>query len=81
MAAQPNAAGQLVFQLTGTANFVAAFGIALVTALLVIGVSESASVNNVIVVIKLVVLLSFVAIGVSYINPANWHPFIPPNTA
>jgi basic amino acid/polyamine antiporter, APA family len=80
LAAQPNAAGQLVFQLTGTANLVAAFGIALVTALLVIGVSESASVNNVIVVIKLVVLLSFVAIGVSYINPANWQPFIPPNT-
>lgn len=80
LAAQPNGAGQLTFQLTGTANLVAAFGIAMVTMLLVIGVSESAQVNNVIVVIKLLVLLAFIAIGVSYVNPKNWIPFIPPNT-
>jgi len=80
LAAQPNGAGQLTFQMTGTLNLVAAFGIAMVTVLLVIGISESAQVNNVIVVIKLLVLLSFIAIGVSYINPKNWIPFIPPNT-
>ena len=80
LAAQPNGAGQLTFQLTGTMNLVAAFGIAMVTMLLVLGVSESAQVNNVIVVIKLIVLISFVAIGVSYINPKNWVPFIPENT-
>ena len=80
LAAQPNGVGQLTFQLTGTLNLVAAFGIAMVTLLLVLGVSESAQVNNVIVVIKLIVLISFVAIGVSYINPKNWVPFIPENT-
>ena len=78
--AAPNALGHLTFQPTGTLNLIAAVGIALVTCLLVIGVSESANFNNVIVVIKLLVLFSFVAVGVAYVNPANWHPFIPVNT-
>jgi basic amino acid/polyamine antiporter, APA family len=69
---------QTNFASTGTFNLVAAIGIALVTGLLVLGVSESASINNVIVVIKIVVLLTFIAVGIQYINPANWHPFIPP---
>jgi APA family basic amino acid/polyamine antiporter len=66
------------FPLTGTFNLVAAIGIAAVCALLVLGVSESANINNAIVVIKIVVLLTFIAVGISYINPANWVPFIPP---
>jgi APA family basic amino acid/polyamine antiporter len=76
----PNDAGNLVFQATGTFNLVAAIGIGLVSTLLVIGVSESANVNNMIVVIKVLVLAAFIAIGVSYVNPANWHPFLPENT-
>ena len=51
-----------------------------VTALLVFGVSESASVNGVIVVIKVAVVLIVIAAGAVFIDPANWHPFIPPNT-
>ncbi len=78
--AQANAAGLTSFQLSGTFNLVAALGIGLVGILLVIGVSESAKVNNVIVVIKTVVLLSFICIGTVYVNPANWHPFLPKNT-
>jgi basic amino acid/polyamine antiporter, APA family len=65
------------FPLTGTFNLVAAIGIAAVCALLVLGVSESASINNIIVMIKIVVLLTFIAVGISYVNPANWTPFIP----
>ena len=64
-------------QATGTFNLVAAIGIAAVCSLLVLGVSESANVNNVIVVIKIVVLLTFIGVGISYVNPDNWHPFIP----
>jgi APA family basic amino acid/polyamine antiporter len=75
-----NAAGGTSLQMTGTLNVLAAVGIALVSALLVIGVSESAKVNNIIVVIKVLVLAAFVAIGVSYIDPHNWVPFIPANT-
>ncbi|MFN3230189.1 MAG: APC family permease, partial [Asticcacaulis sp.] len=62
---------------TGTFNLVAAIGIAAVTLLLVLGVSESANVNNAIVVIKLIVLVTFIGVGVTYINPENWVPFIP----
>jgi APA family basic amino acid/polyamine antiporter len=52
----------------------------LVTALLITGVREAASVNSVIVLIKVAVLLIVIAAGAVFINRANWHPFIPPNT-
>lgn len=77
-----NAAGEevhrTIFTMTGTFNLVAGLGIAAVSALLVAGVSESAKVNNAIVVIKVAVLLTFIAVGIAYINPENWQPFIPP---
>jgi len=68
------------FPLTGTFNLVAALGIAAVCSLLVLGVSESANVNNIIVVIKIIVLLTFIAVGVAYVDPNNWVPFIPEPT-
>jgi APA family basic amino acid/polyamine antiporter len=43
-------------------------------------VSESATVNAVIVVIKVAVVLIVIAAGALFIDRANWHPFIPPNT-
>jgi basic amino acid/polyamine antiporter, APA family len=51
-----------------------------ITALLVVGIRESARVNTTIVVIKVAVLALFVGFGAHYINTANLHPFIPPNT-
>ncbi|GGZ40653.1 amino acid permease [Asticcacaulis endophyticus] len=72
--------GHTTMMLSGTFNLIAAIGIAAVTCLLVLGVSESANVNNFIVVLKIIVLLTFIAVGVTYINPDNWHPFIPPAT-
>ena len=42
-----------------------------------IGVSESATVNNVIVVIKVSVVIAFIAIGWGYVKPELWHPLIP----
>jgi APA family basic amino acid/polyamine antiporter len=45
-----------------------------------IGIKQSASFNSVIVVIKVTVIVLFILFGVSYINTANWHPFVPPNT-
>ncbi|ATQ42715.1 amino acid permease [Caulobacter mirabilis] len=78
--AVPDAAGNVSFQMTGGINVIAAIGIALVSILLVIGVSESANVNNAIVVIKVIVLMTFIGVGIAYINPANWSPFIPEPT-
>jgi amino acid transporter len=51
-----------------------------VTVLLVIGVSESATVNNIIVAIKVTVIIAFICVGAFFVNPANWHPFIPEPT-
>ena len=61
----------------GVVNLPAVVGIAAVTGLLVLGISESAFVNNVIVAIKLAVVLAFIAIGAFYVNPALWSPLIP----
>ncbi len=65
---------------TGGFNLPALLGIGAMTGLLVVGVKESATVNNVIVVVKLAVVLLFIGIGSMYVNPDNWHPFIPENT-
>jgi basic amino acid/polyamine antiporter, APA family len=51
-----------------------------VTALLIFGVRESATVNAVIVVLKVAVVLIVIAAGAFFIVPGNWHPFIPENT-
>ena len=52
--------------------------VGVITILLVIGIKESANFNNVVVAIKLAVILTFIAVGVAYINKNNWHPFVPP---
>jgi APA family basic amino acid/polyamine antiporter len=70
-----DAAGHVVA--IGMVNLPAILIILAVTAILVVGVSESASVNNVIVAIKLTVVVAFIAIGSRFVNPANWHPLIP----
>ena len=54
--------------------------IGLMTTLLVIGIRESATFNNVIVVVKLLIVLLVIAFGFAMVNSANWHPFVPPNT-
>jgi len=51
-----------------------------VTGLLILGVSEAASVNAAIVITKVTVLLIVIAAGALFIDRANWHPFIPANT-
>jgi basic amino acid/polyamine antiporter, APA family len=61
-------------------NLPAMFVIALITGLLIIGIKESASFNNIMVIIKVAVILLFIAIGFYFIKGANWHPFIPKNT-
>lgn len=55
--------------------------VAIITVLLVIGIKESANFNNIIVAIKVAVILTFLAVGVAYLNADNWQPFIPPAAA
>ena len=61
----------------GIFNIPAFLGAFAVTILLVFGVKESAKVNNVIVIIKLAVLVSFIVIGLFHLDPTLWKPFIP----
>jgi APA family basic amino acid/polyamine antiporter len=61
----------------GLVNLPAVLIIAGITCLLIIGVRESARINNVIVAIKLTVIVLFLILGIPHINPANWHPFMP----
>lgn len=51
--------------------------VAIITALLVIGIRESAGFNNVIVAVKMLVILLFVAVGAAFVNRENWVPFVP----
>jgi len=67
-------------QVTAIFNLPAVIIIAIVTLLLVIGIRESANVNNVIVFVKVAVVLLFLVGAAHAVNPANWHPFIPPST-
>ena len=66
-------------------NLFAFLGILLVTLILVIGIKESANFNSFIVVVKVSVLLVFLALGGNYIlahmggAKANWTPFLPSN--
>ena len=64
----------------GMFNAPAAVIVMLVTALLVIGIRESANTNTLLVIIKSVVLVIFVAVGISYVRRENLTPFVPPNT-
>jgi basic amino acid/polyamine antiporter, APA family len=62
------------------ANLPAVAVVLAMTVLLILGVSESATVNNVIVAIKVIVIVAFCVIGVFHIHTENWHPFIPEPT-
>jgi APA family basic amino acid/polyamine antiporter len=47
------------------------------TTMLSLGVRESTRVNNVMVVVKVVVVLLFILVGARHVQPANWQPFMP----
>ncbi|OPX70851.1 MAG: putative fructoselysine transporter [Methanoregulaceae archaeon PtaB.Bin009] len=61
----------------GILNVPAILIIALITLLLITGVKGSARVNTLIVAVKILVVFFFIAIGIGYIDTANWTPFLP----
>jgi APA family basic amino acid/polyamine antiporter len=54
--------------------------VAAMSALCYIGISETASATNFMVALKVGVIVIFVVAGLKFINPGNWHPYIPRNT-
>ena len=61
-------------------NLPAVFIVVLMSTILVIGIKESATVNNFIVMLKVTIILLVVAVGLMHITPENYKPFIPDNT-
>lgn len=59
-------------------NLPAMLIVLIVGTILLIGISESALVNNIIVILKTTVLVLFVILGFGKIDISNWDPFIPP---
>jgi len=58
-------------------NFPAFLIVFILTLLLVRGIKESANANNVMVLIKIGAILTFLVVGGMLVNPANWTPFAP----
>jgi APA family basic amino acid/polyamine antiporter len=76
---QQDAAGHLVA--TGAIMNVPAVLIVLaLSALCYVGIQETARATNFMVALKVAVIVIFVVAGLKFIDPGNWHPYIPPNT-
>ena len=67
-------------QTPGSVNLLAVVIVVVISGILIVGVQESARFNAVIVFIKVTVVVLFIVVGYFYIHPANYHPFVPPNT-
>jgi len=44
---------------------------------LMIGIKESTRLNSIMVILKVAVILLFIGVGVFYVEPTNWQPFLP----
>lgn len=64
----------------GIINIPAVFIVMLMSFILIRGTRESAVVNGIIVLLKVTVVLVFIAVGWQYIKPENYTPYIPENT-
>ena len=65
---------------TAIFNLLAAVIVLVMTGVLVVGIQESARVNAAIVVIKVSVIIVFIAAGAAFVRPEHWTPFVPRNT-
>ncbi|MDB5698128.1 MAG: amino acid permease, partial [Alphaproteobacteria bacterium] len=64
-------------ELGGIANLPAIFIIFVVAGLLILGTRESATINVVLVIVKIVALVVFVTVALPYFDSANFEPFMP----
>jgi APA family basic amino acid/polyamine antiporter len=64
----------------GIINLPAVLIVMLISLMLIRGTEKSAKLNNVLVTLKLIVVVIFIALGWGFMDPANHTPFIPENT-
>ncbi|MGH8209167.1 MAG: amino acid permease [Steroidobacteraceae bacterium] len=75
---EQNAAGHLVW--TGALmNIPAVLIVAAMSTVCYIGVSHSAAANTVMVCLKVGIIVLFMIAGLKFVDPSNWHPYVPPN--
>jgi APA family basic amino acid/polyamine antiporter len=65
---------------SGFVNLPAVLIVVAITAIIIRGTSGSALFNAIVVALKVLVVLVFIALGWQYIDPANYQPYIPANT-
>ena len=58
-------------------DFPAFMIVALITAVVFVGIKESRAMSNIMVIIKLAVIFLIIVLGAYYAHPANWSPFTP----
>jgi basic amino acid/polyamine antiporter, APA family len=68
-----------------TYDYIGFLVIAAITTILVVGIKESADFTTGVVILKIVVVLVFIALATAFLvkhhwQPNYWHPFLPPNT-
>jgi basic amino acid/polyamine antiporter, APA family len=73
-------AGKLVVVHGGVINLPAFLLVMAITAILVVGIKESARFNNIIVYVKVAIVILVIGVGFFFVNAANWHPFIAPSS-
>src|SRR6202521_3729373 len=73
-------------QATAKFNLVAFLAILAITTILIVGIKESANFNTGVVFVKLIAVLTFIAVAAPFVFKhaqlahANWSVFLPPNT-
>lgn len=73
----PNAVLPHVFGIPISINIPAVFIVLLITIILTRGIKESAKWASIMVAVNLLIITSFVVVGMFYIKPENWVPFAP----
>lgn len=71
-------AGQGFVATGNIVNLPAVLIIVALTAFLIVGIQESAWLNNLAVICKVAVIIAFIIFGALYVDSQNWIPFIPP---
>lgn len=65
------------FPMHFTINVIAVMIVAVITAILVLGIRESAGFNAVMVIVKVSAVLFVIGAGIGYVDSSNWSPFLP----
>jgi APA family basic amino acid/polyamine antiporter len=61
-------------------NVPAVLIVALLTWVCYVGVKQSTRINNAMVLVKIAIIILFIAVGIKFVSSDLWHPYLPENT-